>query len=556
MFSKRIFVLFLFAVLGVLVAACGGDSRKETSTTSASGTAAAGAGGQAAQQSSGAITRQNTLIIATPEDVVSLDPPVGGNDLSSEIAWQMYEMPVNYVFAKKDNTLVQQGDKTEPWLAEKVDVSSDGLTITFRLRKGVKFHPSGNEMSAKDLDWMIRRELEMPVGFGKSIMASASISKPGRIVDEYTFEITLDRPNVAALAIIALIDTPLIDSVEAKKHATEKDPWAHEFVNRNSIGTGPYYLASFRQNQEVVLEQVPNYWRKPPFFKRIVYRTVPDASTRLSLLRAGEVDIAYKLPGQELKTIEGTRGLAVREGFEPRVQAMFMNTQTGPTADLNVRKAIAAAVPYQDILNTAFFGSGRLHDSWFAPDSLGYLKAPPDLYSQDINRAKSLLAQSQYPNGFKIDLAIDSVVPQHEQAALLIQQALKPLNIEVNIVKMPTAQIRADGAQRKLQLSIHQALNWVLEGTYVLTFRMLPDASVNWSGLRLQEIADLYPTLFTTNEATRKAGYERTQRLWNEHVPAVFFALTNQRVAMASNIQDYVMSYTTLPQYYFVSRSQ
>ncbi len=218
MFSKRLVAVFvLFATLGVLASACGGDKPKESSTTSSTGTAAAGAAGQTAPPSGSAITRQNTLIIATPEDVVSLDPPVGGNDLSSEIAWQMYEMPINYVFAKKDNTLVQQGDKTEPWLAEKVDMSADGLTITFRLRKGVKFHPSGNEMSAKDLDWMIRRELEMPVGFGKSIMASASISKPGRIIDEYTLEITLDRPNVAALAIIALIDTPLIDSVEAKK---------------------------------------------------------------------------------------------------------------------------------------------------------------------------------------------------------------------------------------------------------------------------------------------------------------------------------------------------
>jgi peptide/nickel transport system substrate-binding protein len=556
MLSKRTFgALSFIVVVTLLVTACGGDSRKDTATSSSSGTAAAGAAGQPTQASGNAITRQNTLIVATPEDVISLDPPVGGNDLSSEIAWQMYEMPVNYVFAKKDNVLVQQGDKTEPWMAEKVDVSPDGLTLTFTMRKGVKFHPSGNEMSAKDLDWIIRRELEMNVGFGKFIMSTAQISKPGRIVDQYTYEVTLDRPNVAALAILALIDTPLIDSEEAKKHATAEDPWAHQFLNRNTLGTGPYYLVSFRQGQEVVLEQVPNYWRKAPYFKRIVYRTVPDPAARLTLLRSGEVDIAYKLPGQELKALEGVRGLAVREAFEPRVQMMFMNTQMGPTTDLNVRKAIAAAVPYKDILSAAFYGSGRPHDGFFMPDSLGYVKAPPDLFAQDMNKARSYLAQSGYPNGFKVDLAIDSVVPQHETAALLIQQALKPLNIEVNILKLPTAQFRADGNAKKYPLIIHQALNWINEGTYVITSRLLPTSASNWSAWQSQEVAMLLPTLFTTSEATRKAGYERVQRLWHEAVPAAVFGQIDQRVAMASNIQDYVFSYVTYPQYYYVSRS-
>jgi peptide/nickel transport system substrate-binding protein len=542
-------VLLLIAVLG---AACKSEKKGEISSSSSSPSSAS-AGTPA---SSGAVTRQNTLVIATPEDVVTFDPPVGGNDLSIEITWQIYEMPINAVFQRKEGILVQDGDKTEPWLAEKVDVSADGQTVTFKMRKGVKFYPTGNEMTAKDLDWAIRRELEMKVGFGKVIMATASVTKPGRIVDDYTYELTLDKPNVASLAIIALVDTGILDSTEAQKHATADDPWAHEYVKRNSLGTGPYYLASYQPGQQVVLEAVPNYWRQPaPFFKRIVYRTVPDPAVRLTLLKAGEVDIAQKLTGQELKGLEGAKGLAIREALSPRFQMMWMNTLSGPTADLNVRRAIAAAVPYKDILNAAFFGAGRPHDSFFMPDSLGYTKAPSDLYATDLNKARSYLAQSQYANGFKIDLAIDAVVPEHEQAALLVQQALKPLNIEVSIVKMPTAQFRADGNTRKLQLAIHQLGTWITEGTYIIPLYCLPDAVANWSGVGVKEINDLLPTLFTPDANVRRAGYERIQRLWNEQVPYAFFGLTIRRVAMASNLQNFTFSYSTHPQYYFVSRS-
>jgi peptide/nickel transport system substrate-binding protein len=551
MFPKRLFtVLAVVATITLLSFACGGE--KKESATNAASTATSGQ----ATQSSSAVTRQNTLVIATAEDLSSLDPPVGGNDLSSEIDWQMYEMAINYTFAKKDNTLVQQGDKTEPWLAEKVDVSTDGTVITFKMRKGVKFYPTGTEMSAKDLDWIIRRELEMPIGFGKPTMVAASISKPGRVVDDYTYELTLDRPNVAALAVLALIDTPLIDSVEAQKHATADDPWANKYLHRNSLGTGPYYLASYTPGQQVVLEAVPNYWRTPPYFKRIVYRIVPDPAVRLTLLRSGEVDIAQKLTAQELKTIEGAKGIAIREALEPRIHLLWMNTLTGPTADLNVRKAIAAAVPYKDILNSAFLGAGTLHDSFFMPEALGYLKAPPDLYAQDLNRAKSYLAQSQYPSGFKSDLMIDSVRPEHETAALLIQQALKPLNIEINIVKLPTVQFRTDGNAKKLPMAVHTTINWINEGAYIIPIRYLKSAVANWSGYNIPEAEEIYLSTFTTNESVRKAAYERMQKLWNDQVPYAILLRTNLRVAIAQNIQNYVFAATSTPQYFLMSRSQ
>jgi peptide/nickel transport system substrate-binding protein len=503
--------------------------------------------------SAATITRQNTLIISTPEDVVSLDPPVGGSDLSSEIDWQVYEMPINGVYVKQGEVLVQQGNQTEPWMAEKVDSSADGLTITFHMRQGVKFYPSGNEMTAKDMDWGIRRMLEMPVGYGKSVMANCSISKPGRIVDTYTFEATLDKANIAALSVIAGVDNAILDSTEAKKHATDADPWANEYLTRNILGTGPYYVTSIKPGQEVVLEVVPNYWRQPPFFKRIVYRTVPDPSVRLTLLQSGDVDIAYKLTGEEFKSLEGAKNIVVREAFEPRLHTMFMNTLTGPTADINVRKAIAYATPYNDILSVALFGAGRPWDSQFMPEALGYIKGPD--YSTDIAKAKEFLAQSQSPNGFGVTVAFDSAVPQHEQAALLLQAALKPLNIDVTIAKMPTAQFRTDGSAHKLQLAIYALVTWWQEGTAMIPSRMLPDGITNWSGVRIQEIADILPTLYTTDTAVRKAGYERVQQLWNEQVPQVYFGLSNQQIAMAQNIQNYVFTVTTVPQYYFTSRT-
>jgi peptide/nickel transport system substrate-binding protein len=500
-----------------------------------------------------AVTRANTLIIATPQDVVSLDPPVGGNDISSEIDWQMYEMTNNFVFVNQNGALVQQGDKTEPWLAENIDVSPDARTITYHLRKAVKFYPSGNEMTAKDLDWVVQRMLQMKAGYGKFTLEDASIVKPGQVVDDYTYQITLDQANPAARPVLALIDNAIIDSVEAKKHATDADPWADEYLKRNSLGTGPYYLSSLKPGQEFVLDAVPNYWRQPPFFKRIVYRIVPDPSSRLTLLRSGDVDIAQKLPGEQLDSLQGVTGLAVLSGPSSKAAAMFMNTQMGPTADINVRKAIAWALPYDDILAVAFRSAGKRHDSLFSPNSLGYLPGPG--YSQDIEKAKQLLTASGSPNGFNVSLAIDSAVSEHEQAAILVQTALEKLNISVNIVKKPTAQFRTDLNARQNQLVIHNPSHWIDEGTYLITFSLTPNGTSNYSGVNIPEINQILPAMYTADVATRKAGYERIQTLWNEQVPDVIFAQLDQQVALTSNIHNFVFSYTSLPQYYPMSRS-
>src|ERR1700689_4910783 len=255
------------------------------------------------------------LIVAVSATPVSLDPEFGASLESWELPVFVYEYLLCYNF-KKDAEGVGQPQfepPYEPRLAERVESSNGGKTLTFHLRKGVKSE-FGNEFTASDVKWSWDRTFALNTA-GMWMMKSSSIPSADsvRVVEPYVLEVNLAGPNTVLLTEqpTSLNNPVIYDSTEAKKHASDADPWAKEWLGKNSATFGPYRVVQFTPGQQVVFEVNPNYYRGTSKIKRVIWREVPSSSTRLQLLLAGAVHIAKELDPRERQQCEGKPGVKV-----------------------------------------------------------------------------------------------------------------------------------------------------------------------------------------------------------------------------------------------------
>ncbi len=541
-------LLALAAIMALILAVACGDDDDDSDATPAETTAAATA------SPSDQITRETTLVIATPELFLSRDPLVGGTTTASEINLQIYESPIFWKFEEESvdggTALVQQGDEWEPQLAESVDISDDGLVYTFKLREGVKFYPSGNEMTAVDWEYIFERALNSPAGFGGYMASQIGFTEPGRIVDDFTYELTLDNPN-PNFHYMAVINSAMIDSATAKENATADDEWSTDWLDKNTAGTGPYFLKS-ASDSEITLEVNPDYRGDAPFFKRVIYRLVPEVSDRVLLLKSGEVDIAYRLSPLEIDDLEGSDDIQILSAPSHQIDALFMNVTLGPTQDQMVRKAILAAIPYDDIIDNVYFNKARAYNGLFFDEAPGFVNGPPPV--QDLAQAQAFMDQSDTPGGFSVDMLVRSDSPTNETEALLIKDALSNIGIDVNIVPLASGDYSAGAADYSLIIRTNHA--WLSDGIHISGSYMLPGAFFNYSRLAIPEMTDLFAQMFTADKDAELAAAEEMQELWYAEDPMGFLARQNQTWAMADDIQDFTIHELLMPIWAMASRSQ
>ena len=253
--------------------------------------------------------------------------------------------------------------EVSPQLAEEIDVSDDGLTYTFTLREGVTFH-DGSELTSEDVKFSLERAINMnhPQGAAFLIAGIESIDTP----DELTVEITLAEPNITFLSRLAYATGTILPSeghypapdaaVEADEEQLEAA--ADEFVQEEFIGTGPYRVAEFRENESLTLETFEDYWGEAPRNDRVMVRFFQTSSQMKLALENGEIDVAYRdLSPDERQDLEGQDGIQVVEGDGASIRYLVINPLLEPGDDPDVRRAIAAAMDRERIVEDVFAGA-------------------------------------------------------------------------------------------------------------------------------------------------------------------------------------------------------
>ena len=407
-------------------------------------------------------TRAETLLVAVEAGQNSLDPQgLGVNQSTFGITWNLYDRLV--AFGSKP---LPEGAETYdfntilPALAETWTKSPDGDSITFHLRQAT-FH-DGTPVTAADVKWSFERAIASPGP--ASQMRAGGLEKPGQfvVIDPRTIRVDIPSRNPLALPDLAVIQPSILNSALCQKHATSDDPWALNWVRTNEAGSGAYKLDSWTPRQETVLLRNDAWTCGPlPKFKQVVIREIPSAGNRRALLLRGDADIVPDLPARDVAEL--ARDPKVKTLGIPITNAIHyigMNTAKPPFDDVRVRQAVAWAVPYDKIYETALHARGRkLYGNANAPQGLAWPQPFP--YFTDPARARALLAEAGHPEGFETTLSYDlGNASSDEPIALFVQEALAAIGIKAAIDKRPPGQVRGLIGRRELPFYIFQFGAW------------------------------------------------------------------------------------------------
>lgn len=356
-----------------------------------------------------ATTPADVLVVVGEQGPNSLDTHVPiANDYSRLVAWNVYDKLVSHGVKQLENgAMGYDVSVMKPELAESWDISPDGKTIVFHLRQNATFH-DGSPVTADDVKWSFDRAVSVG-GFATVQMAAGSLTKPEQfsVVDRHTFKITFDQPNKLTMPDLVVPIPIVINAKLAKQHATAADPWALDWVQHNDAGGGAYSVASWKPGTEIVFSRFDAWASGPkPALRRVIYRQIPSPGTRRALLESGDVDISVGLPPKDYAELAAAGQLNVI-GTPVQNDLLFvdMNVQMKPFDNPKVRQAIAWAVPYQSIMDAALYGRGV--PMFGAAADKSYPPAWPvqSHYSTDLAKAKQLLAEAGFPNGFKTTLS-------------------------------------------------------------------------------------------------------------------------------------------------------
>lgn len=376
----------------------------------------------------------DALVVGSIGEPSTLIPILASDVPSHEIAGLVYNGLVKY---DKDLKLV--GDLAESW-----EVSPDGLTITFHLRKGVKWH-DGAEFTSRDVLYTYRVTIDpkTPTAYAEDFKQVKTAEATGR----YTFRVTYERPFAPALASWGMNILPA--------HLLEGKDITRSELSRRPVGTGPYRFKEWVAGQKLVLESYHDYFEARPFVDRYVYRIIPDNSTMYLELKAGGIDMMGLSPVQFARQTETPEFRSRFNKFRYPASAytyLGYNLSNPLFADRRVRQAITHAISKDEIVHGVLLGMGQLAHGPYKPGTWAYNPRVKD-FGHDPARAKALLAEAGWretgPDGilvkdgqpFRFTILTNQGNDQRLKAAQIIQRRLRKVGIDVKIRVMEWASL-------------------------------------------------------------------------------------------------------------------
>ncbi len=494
-------------------------------------------------------TRQETLRQVTGNNINTLDATMPGATREAfGLSVNIYDRLIGFDRKPRGNGWIFDPNHIHGELAETYEVSPDGRTITFHLRKDAVFQ-DGTPFTAEDAKWSLDRAVSAK-SLAAPQVASGSWTKADqfRIIDEHTIEAVTDKPDRLALPNLAVLYVSMFNSKLARQHATAEDPWAQTWLKDHTAGSGAYKVESFKPGEQVILTRNEN-WKagKLPFFKRVISQTIPEAATRANLIERGDADLSIDLQASDVIALQqkGKLKLVSTPQFNAFTFVAF-NTQMKPFDDVRVRQAIAAALPYSDMFKAAIFERGTpLYDGKWTDTPTDTVFPQPMPFHTDLARAKALLTEAGFPEGFETTFSFNVGTAQvSEPMAALIKESLAKIGIRVEIQKMPDAQISTLISDKKLPFLTESSIAWLPATDYFFRIFFQGDQRWNYSSWNNPEVPRLTEKArFTTDQTEYTAIAKQLISLEAKEAPMILLWQPNQDAVMAPDIDGYTYWY-------------
>ena len=453
----------------------------------------------------------NSVVVGISQDLDSLDPQNAEYAGTREVLFNLFE---GLVKATSDGNI-------EPAVAESYEVAEDASSISFKIREGITFH-DGSPVTAEDIKYSLERYAQIQ---GEE-SAFADFSEL-EIVDDQTVNVVLSKPNSEFIYELTCAILP---------EANDAD------VNTNPIGTGPFKFASFKPGESLVVEKYEDYWKDGcPYLDQVTFKVVTDTDSAINQLNAnaGTLDIYQYLTADQAATLN--QNFNVLEGSVNYVQGMFLNNAVAPFDDVRVRQALYYAVD-RDLINEFLFG-GKSHiiGTNMIPAAEFYYNADTETtYSRDLDKARELLNEAGYPNGFEFTITVPNNYAPHEGTAQIIAESLSEVGIKanINLVEFNTwySDVYVDRNYEATVVAVDGRLapnSWFSKN--------LTTGPNNFTNYSNPEFDELYDKAMAAIDLDEKAGYyKEMQQLLADDAASIYVQDPANLVAINAQLEGYV----------------
>ena len=382
-----------------------------------------------------AASQKDTLVVAANiDDIITLDPAETFEFTGGEVIANVYDRIMMY---EAEDTSKLVGGVAASW-----KISSDGKTIAFKVRDGLKFH-SGNPVTAHDVAFSLRRVIKLqktPSFIYKQFgWTPENINELVRVVNDQEFAITIKKdyaPSMVLNCMAAGVGS-VVDKKIALAHEKNGD-LGHEWLRRNSAGGGAYKLKVWKPNNSVVLEAYSGYRHGAPAMKRVIWRHINEATSQRLLLVKGDIDIARGLNPDQMAKIAENQDIKIESFPQAAVHFFGLNQKTPKLQNPKIWEAMRYLVDYEGMANTLLKGQFKVHQAFWPVGFAGALTDTP--FELDVAKAKQLLKEAGVPDGFSVDMDVINA-PIFMDMAQAIQQTFAKGGIKLNIIPGTGAQV-------------------------------------------------------------------------------------------------------------------
>ena len=499
-------------------------------------------------------TPADTLVIAKNiDDIISLDPAEAYELTGIEVLANVYDRIMR--FEPTDiNTLVGG-------VAESVTVSEDGKTFTFKIRPGMKF-ASGNPITAQDAAFSLQRVIKLektPVFLLSQLgWTKENIDGLVKASDDATLQVTIVEDFAPSLvyALLGSIVGSVVDMKVAMEHQADGD-FGYAWLKTNAAGSGAYNLRAWKPNESVTLDANPNYRGGEAKLKHVVMRHMPEPAAQRLSLEKGDVDIVRDLTPDQVAGLEGNKDVVVTAKPQALLYYAGMNLKKKELSDVRVRQAIRYLVDYDGMVNSFLKGTMQVHQTFWASGFWAALDE--NMYTYDPAKAKALLAEAGYPDGFEVNLEAPNTAP-FVNIAQSMQSSMAAGGVKLNIVSQETKAVITKYRAREHEIAlIYWGPDYMDPHTNADGFAMNPDNSdqakgkpLAWRNSWFDESVNKMTAdaVRERDTAKREQMYKDLQKKVMVEGPFIIMFQNTIQLAERANVKGFVMGPSTDVVYY------